>query len=200
MATKRRKGVTKTKSKKQTALQKEYAKQRKRITSYISRKKREGYEINFVVPAVPKRITKASISQLTKIKPAQILKGAVKKPLTPSYPRATDNVLSTIEAMVSKLDTSGMLPWQANIHARHISILKRVLEGAIIIQGREAVAERLEQNANEIIELVEKLMYGDSNEHAFQVDLTNFAELLKGAGLSSGEALEVQAEGDMYDI
>lgn len=200
MATRKRKGATKVVRKKQTTLQKEYAKQRKRITNYIARKKKQGYEINFVVPSIPKRITKASVSRLTKIKPAQIMKGAVQKPATSNYPRAADNVLSSIEAMISKIDTTGMLPWQVSIPVHHTSILRRVLEGAIIIHGREAVAERLEQNANGIIELVEKIMYGDSNEQAFQVDLTNFAEVLKGGGLSASEAIEVQSEGDMYDI
>lgn len=210
MAAKRNKRVTKNKQrlvakatrKKQIPLEKEYAKQRKRITNYIARKKRAGYEINFVIPVRPKRITKASISRLIKITPKQILKGATKKPVapTPNYSKSTDKVLLYIQEMIAKFDTSGMSPWQDNIYTRHISILTRVLEGAIMIDGREVVAERLEQHATEIIELVERLMYGDSKDEAFQVDLTNFAEVLKGGVLTSSESIEVQAEGDMYDI
>lgn len=210
MATKKNKRATKNKQrlvakatrKKQTPLEKEYAKQRKRITNYIARKKRQGYEIKFVIPARPKRITKASISRLVKITPKQILKRSTKKQLapTPHYSQSTDNVLLHIQEMIAKFDTTGMTAWEAERQTRHKNILSNVLEGAIMIEGREAVAERLEQHSTEIIELIERLMYGNSKEEAFQVDLTNFAEILKGGVLTSSEAIEVQDEGDMYDI
>lgn len=209
MAVKRNKRVTKNKQrlaakatrKKQTPLEKEYAKQRKRITNYIARKKRAGYEINFVIPVRPKRITKASISRLIKITPKQILKGATKKPVapTPHYAKATDTILTSIEAILAKIDTTGMLSWQADIRQMRASIAKRVLDGAIMRDGRNMVAERLENCAIDIIAVVERMIY-DSADETFRVCLAEFTEIIKGEALTQAESQEAENEGDMYDI
>lgn len=50
----------------------EYFRQRKRIQGTIRRYKKQGFEVNFDLPKIPKNITQASVDRLAKIKPKQI--------------------------------------------------------------------------------------------------------------------------------
>lgn len=50
----------------------EYFKQRKRIQATKRRYKKQGFEVNFDLPKIPKNITQASVDRLAKIKPKQI--------------------------------------------------------------------------------------------------------------------------------
>lgn len=68
-------------AKKKTRLsqtRKEYNKQRKRIQSFLSRARKQGYifEEN-ILPQIPKRVTKASVSRLAKLTPKELYKKAV---------------------------------------------------------------------------------------------------------------------------
>ena len=57
---------------KKAELRIEYFKQRKRIQATKRRYKKQGFEVNFGLPKIPKNITQASVDRLTKIKPKQI--------------------------------------------------------------------------------------------------------------------------------
>ena len=63
---------------KRTQTEIEYSKQRKRIQSFIRKHEKEGFyfEEN-ILPAVPKKITKASVSRLKKITPQKLYSKAV---------------------------------------------------------------------------------------------------------------------------
>lgn len=50
----------------------EYKKQRKRIQETINRYKRQGVDVQFTLPAIPKRITAGSVRRLSKITPQKI--------------------------------------------------------------------------------------------------------------------------------
>lgn len=50
----------------------EYFRQRKRIQATKRRYKKQGFEVDFELPKIPKNITRASINKLEKIKPKQI--------------------------------------------------------------------------------------------------------------------------------
>lgn len=50
----------------------EYFRQRKRIQGTKRRYKKQGFEVDFELPKIPKNITQASVDRLTKIKPKQI--------------------------------------------------------------------------------------------------------------------------------
>lgn len=54
----------------------QYGKQRRRIQSYISKLRRQGYSVDFVLPNIPKRITPASVRRLERITPEKIRKNA----------------------------------------------------------------------------------------------------------------------------
>lgn len=57
---------------KKAELRIEYFKQRKRIQATKRRYKKQGFDVNFNLPKIPKNITQASVDRLTKIKPKQI--------------------------------------------------------------------------------------------------------------------------------
>lgn len=57
---------------KKKTLKEQYRRERKRIQNYISRNKKKGIIINFVLPSIPKRITKGSVSRLHKITPQKL--------------------------------------------------------------------------------------------------------------------------------
>ena len=70
--------MAKKKARKLSQIRKEYNKQRKRIQSFLSRTRKQGYifEEN-ILPQIPKRVTKASVSRLAKLTPKELYKKAV---------------------------------------------------------------------------------------------------------------------------
>lgn len=70
--------MAKRKRRKVSETRKEYNKQRKRIQSFLSRARKQGYifEEN-ILPDIPKRVTKSSVSRLAKLTPQQLYKKAV---------------------------------------------------------------------------------------------------------------------------
>ena len=70
--------MAKRKKRKLTQTRVEYNKQRKRIQNFISRAKKQGYIFDEnVLPQIPKKITKASVSRLAKLTPKELYKKAV---------------------------------------------------------------------------------------------------------------------------
>ena len=66
------------KRKKQTQLQKEYTRQRRRIQQFIRRNEKRGFIFDEnALPQIPKKITKSSISRLEKITPNVLYKKAI---------------------------------------------------------------------------------------------------------------------------
>lgn len=58
--------------KKQSAVAQEYRRQRRRIQNAISRYRRQGFDVQYALPSIPKKITAASVHRLSKITTAQI--------------------------------------------------------------------------------------------------------------------------------
>ena len=50
----------------------EYYKQRRRIQSLVSSYRRKGFDVQYEIPAIPKRITQASVRRLKKVTPAVV--------------------------------------------------------------------------------------------------------------------------------
>lgn len=90
---------------KRTPIQTEYYKQRKRLQSALSRERNAGYVFtDNVLPQIPKRITKASVERLKKIKPKDLRS----KPTgiidfeTGEYIKRTKNTDKDIEILAKK--------------------------------------------------------------------------------------------------
>lgn len=60
------------KRKKSSKLQIEYRRQRRRVQNLIASYRRKGYDVQFELPAIPKKITQASVRRLAKIKPETV--------------------------------------------------------------------------------------------------------------------------------
>lgn len=70
--------MAKKKARKLSQTRKEYNKQRKRIQSFLSRARKQGYIFDEnILPQIPKRITKSSVSRLAKLTPQELYKKAV---------------------------------------------------------------------------------------------------------------------------
>jgi hypothetical protein len=70
--------MAKRKKRELTQTRVEYNKQRKRIQNFISRAEKKGYIFDEnIIPAIPKRVTKASVSRLAKLTSKELYKKAV---------------------------------------------------------------------------------------------------------------------------
>ena len=70
--------MAKKKTRKISATRKEYNRQRKRIQNFLSRARKQGYIFDEgVLPQIPRRVTKASVSRLAKLTAKELYKKAV---------------------------------------------------------------------------------------------------------------------------
>ena len=112
-------------------------------------------------------------------------------------------VLSNVEEMLARFPESvgiGTLEYQAKIQQRHANIVEKVLRGQILMRGRNAVAMALEARASDIQARLEDLLYGDSDEGRFQLDLAHFVSIIKGTALTVDEAISIQNYVDEYGL
>ena len=120
---------------------------------------------------------------------------------TGNPPRLEDKVLRNIEDLIAKFpDGENWSEWQYEIHANHRTILQRVLEGQILMNGRTLVALRCQAVGEQLAELAERIIYGDSKDKDYQMDLTTFAVLIKGEKLSAQESLELEQLANQYEV
>lgn len=233
------------KKRKLSTTEKEYKKQRRRITREIKIAEARGYSIDYrVLPAVPKRITKASVARLAKITPkvlyskatylapdnnimsgeegrkferqqaakkaaihrkANQLRGIPKvdtsgitKPGKP--PAIVDTVLSAVEDLIARFPMgSDWQDWQYKLHEKHKNMLEGMLNTQIMLASRTVVAMRLQRSTEDIVQLVERIIYGDSKDEAFQTDIIWFAQILKGDNLTAEEAIAIQDLANEYE-
>lgn len=227
------------KKRKQTQVEKEYNKQRRRIQRFIKSAEKRGYMFDQrVLPAVPKKITKASVQRLAKITPAVLYKKAVYTTLNnevvsgeegrvlerkaasktqqrtrkittvdksgitkPGRPPAiVDTILSAVEDLISRFpDGNDWKDWQYQLHEKHKNVLQRMLETQIMLSGRSVIAMRLQNSTADIVQLVERIIYGDSKDEAYQADIGWFAQIIKGDNLTAEEALYIQDLANEYE-
>lgn len=182
----------------------EYRKQRKRLQNAVYRARKKGYIFpDNIIPERPKKITKAYVNRLSKITAAQIRnKGTIGPSPTVHYnpPRISDNVLRHIEEIIDRFpEPNDWKTWQYEIHAKHHNMLRGMLTAQISLNGRTVIAQRLERTSADVVQIIERIIYGDSDEESFQIDLAWFAEIIKGEALSADEAEEIRELTDSYD-
>lgn len=215
------------KKRQQSKVEAEYRHQRRRIQKYISSMEARGYKfVKQALPAEPKKITVGSVRRLKKIT-AQSLYGkatyngqsgverrkqelkenreakkrAKEQQQKGTPPAITDMVLSEIEDLIARFpDGSQWTEWEYEIHENHKTTLQRLLNGQITIHGRARVAMRLQKAGQEVVEMAERIIYGDSKDEAYQADLTYFAYLIKGENLTAEEAMEIESLASQYEV
>lgn len=227
------------KKRKQTQAEKEYKKQRRRIQRFIKSAEKRGYMFDQrVLPAVPKKITKASVQRLAKITPTILYKKAVYTTLNNEVvsgeegrqlerkaaskkqqrtrkatpvdksgitkagrpPAIVDTILSAVEDLIARFpDGNDWKDWQYQLHEKHKNVLQRMLETQIMLSGRSVIAMRLQNSTADIVQLVERIVYGDSKDEAYQADIGWFAQIIKGDNLTAEEALYIQDLANEYE-
>lgn len=120
-----------------------------------------------------------------------------------------DNILANIKHKIDNWE--GKVEWTigddkkgkgetfTQVKKRDKDHLKSLLDNAIATEGVEAVARRLEANADEANILAEQILYGGSgssqDSHAYmQGELAQFAQLLKGRELTLDEKMELEQQ------
>lgn len=116
-------------------------------------------------------------------------------------PSITDLILSQVEDLINRFpDGYDWRPYQQELHEKHKTILEKVLDGQIRMYGRNIVALRMEKLGQDIVQMAERIIYGDSKDEAFQADIAWFASLIKGESLSAEEAIEIEELASMYEV
>ena len=129
-------------------------------------------------------------------------KGFYKEEIKTDYPLATDVIINNFMSQIDQWESKTM--WSDDfkrIKEDDKNILKNIIEGAINDQGREAVALRIEENANELNGLFAEILYGSgSTEHHLQsgrkqvqLDLQRVASIVRGRSLTPRESLSIMS-------
>lgn len=203
----------------------QYERERKRVSSAISRERKKGYNIpKQALPPRPKTITQGSINRLKAITPAKIRKLAappksrrkVSPPITKvdmvndgraqekQYPQFADVVLSNIEELIDRFPDPYFgadlwTTWQITIHEHHHTLVKNFLQAQIAQQGRTRLAVRLEAAVGDVVEVVKSLLYADSNDVQFQADMAQFTAIIKGSALTQEESEQLESVISAYE-
>ena len=203
----------------------QYERERKRVSSAISRERKKGFNIpKQALPPRPKRITQGSVNRLKSITPAKIRKLAAptksRRKVSPyitkvdmvndvrkqekQYPQFADVVLSNIEELIDRFPdpyfgADVWTTWQTAIHEHHHTIVKNFLQAQIAQQGRTRVAVRLEAAVGDVVEVVKSLLYADSNDVQFQADMAQFTAIIKGSALTQEESEQLESVISAYE-
>lgn len=217
------------KRRKLTPAEQAYRKEIRRINRFIKAAEKRGFIFNLkIIPPSPKKITKASVQRLKKITPETLYKKAFyqtddyqilsgeegrklersrvsKKSATPQAPRKgppsiVDSVLATIEELIARFpDGNIWTDWQEKLHRKHKNMLEGMLNTQIMLYGRATIAYRFEQAAAQVVDLAEQIIYGDSKEEDFQIDIQAMARIIKGENLNSEEILDSMDLAEQYE-
>ena len=117
---------------------------------------------------------------------------------TSYYPEESDVILTYIEELINnwspdpKWSKTGVATAQDNM-----SHLKSILNRAIAKEGRDKVAQRIEDNADEVNGIVEVIAY-QSYRGTAQAELSRIADILNGSALDAMESAEFSDLQDEY--
>lgn len=176
-----------TKRKKSSKLQTEYRKQRRRIQNLIATYRRKGYDVQFELPAIPKRITQASVRRLAKITPETVrektygidyetgeqisyYRAQAKRRILKQKERQTKKPVQTkqktTQVEVLKASTVIVRSFRYQISQYPPSaflLVSRWLDAQIETYGAEAVSRMLQQGADTGLWLTPKEAYKEEN-------------------------------------
>lgn len=135
---------------------------------------------------------------------------ALKKDTTPfynkeikqDYPVASDVIINNFMSQIEQWTPKGM--WSdvfQGIKESDKNTLKNIIQGAINDQGKEAVAVRIEENANELNDLFAEILYGSgskeyeiqSGRKQVQLDLQRVASIVRGRSLTPRESISIMS-------
>lgn len=104
----------------------------------------------------------------------------------------TDNVLNVIRDYIDNWSPSSLwTDWFANTKEKDKNLLERILDSAIALEGEEAVAQRLQENADEVLEIAYGVIYdsgGKEGRGGINADLVRFTAIIMGRPLTQHES------------
>lgn len=111
------------------------------------------------------------------------------------------NILNVVQEYIDQWTPSEhWSDWFADAKSKDVNILRNILEGAIEQEGEGAIAERLEDNADILIQLMSKIMYdsGDSEDSDKEPGrssnnraVVEFSNILLGRSLTMKESIRL---------
>ena len=103
-------------------------------------------------------------------------------------PDYSEMVINNVYELIDNFDTGNFYSKRGVNQGMHNrDKLRMILDSAIAEFGADAVAERLNENASEIAEIVDKAMY---NYEEAEIHISRFASILNGGPLSASQAAE----------
>lgn len=103
-------------------------------------------------------------------------------------PDYSEMVINNVYELIDNFDTGNFYSKRGASQAMHNrDKLRTILDSAIAKFGADAVAERLNENAGEIAEIVDKAMY---NYEEAEIHISRFASILNDGPLSASQAAE----------
>lgn len=104
----------------------------------------------------------------------------------------TDNVLNVIRGYIDNWFPSSLwTDWFANTKEKDKNLLERILGSAIALVGEEAVAQRLQENADEVLEIAYGVIYdsgGKEGRGGINADLVRFTAIIMDRPLTQHES------------
>lgn len=200
------------KRRKQSAVQKEYARQRKRLQSAKSRLQKQGF-IDISLPEVPKTITKASVRRLASIKPEDLRKKgryiSTEGEIISNYSRYKNKIkedikkkqqkakmtFNSIERFIEIVEAElpDMRTFYVNRQPAYYDVSPRkqmiisLLNDRIAEVGETAVNNLLHENW-ETVQASFETVWHDSKQERVEQSFIALANLLKGSALTPQEA------------
>ena len=210
----------------QAALEADVKRNLNRIKRFVRSAEKRGYTFpENVVPTLPKSgITPGTLRKLEKITPANLYKKASYELPTGKRVKGTTRrkqerkesaqraavtrrgrqVLKTIRRMIDMWAPNPK--WTkplADLKESDKNRLQSILDGAIAELGENVVAKNLEDKANEVIELVDAIIYGESGDSYVKggrdranQKIAQFAAIIRNKPLTVGEAQDMSDDFD----
>lgn len=116
-----------------------------------------------------------------------------------SIPYESDIIIDNIYAEIERFTPSeNWSDYWSNVKHGHVNTLRNILDSAISNNRRDAIAQNLQNSAENIGEMIERIMYG-SDEEQIEIDLAEFSEIVNGAPLSLDEIKELSEDSEIYE-
>lgn len=161
-------------------------------------------------------LERSLVAQKGKSKVPKVDKSGITKAGQP--PSRTDSTISSIEELINRFPSGfqklsevedliqkfpngeNWTQWQYEIHEHHKNVLQGMLDTQIMIYGRNVVAMRLDKSTDDVVGIAERIIYGDSKDEQYQVDINSFAQIIKGEVLDAAESRMIEELADEYDV
>lgn len=116
----------------------------------------------------------------------------------------TDNVLSIIQDYIKQWSPSSLwTDWFSETKKKDKELLERIVSGAIARDGEEAVAQRLQDNADEVLEIAYGVLYdsgGKEGRGGINADLVRFTAIVVGRPLTQYESEEITQASEANEL